>query len=105
MALHPQKAVLSGGKRLQLNWQPYKDGIYKAVVTEELREIDQLYINGERKRMARYPNVIEGKHIFDVWNLEEMPEKRDALDRERVQSWKNPAGAYLHAMHLSLIHI
>ena len=102
MALHPQKAVLSGGKRLQLNWQPYKDGIYKAVVTEELREIDQLYINGERKRMARYPNVIEGKHIFDVWNLEEMPEKRDALDRERVQSWKNPAGAYLHAMHISL---
>lgn len=101
-ALHPQKAVVSGGKKLQLHWQPYKDGIWQAVVAEDVRKMDQLYINGERQRMARYPNVLEGKHIFDVWNLDETPEKKDALDKQRVLSWKNPAGAYLHAMHSSL---
>lgn len=101
-ALHPQKAIISGGKRLQLNWQLYKNGIYKAAVTQDLLKIDQLYINGKRKRMARYPNVIEGKQVFDVWNLEEIPEKKNVLDEMRIQSWKDPAGAYLHAMHISL---
>lgn len=101
-ALHSGKAVVSGGRKLNLDWHLYKDKIYCAVVPSEVKEIDQLYVNGKRLVMARYPNVVKGKHLFDVWNLEDIPDKQDALDKRRIQSWENPAGAYVHAMHVSL---
>lgn len=96
-------AVISGGSLLKLDWQP--DGSRFKAVTPAGLEMDQLWINGRREPMARFPNREEGKNLFDAWVLEHTstpdPEK-DPLKPERIAKWSNPAGAYVHAMHTSL---
>jgi hypothetical protein len=104
VAANEGKAVISGGKLLRLNWEPYQDGIYRAKVDGNLN-IDQLYINGQRQRMARFPNAEAGKNVFDSWELVHTHEpdlEKDPLDSLRTASWANPAGAFIHAMHKAL---
>ena len=94
-------AILSGGSLLELDWKPYKDGIYFAKVANKLI-IDQLYINGVRQRMARFPNAISGKNVYDTWELSHGIKNdsiNNPIDQQRINKWKNPSGAYLHAMH------
>ena len=96
--------VFSGGKRLYLTWKPYRNRILVAAVPAGII-IDQLFVNGDRQRMARFPNAKAGKKVFDTWDLGEKPQKdslQDALLPSRIAGWQNPAGAYLHAMHNSL---
>ena len=103
-AANEGQAVISGGARLQPEWEPYKDGIYKAQLVENVA-IDQLYMDGQRQRMARYPNAVEGKNVFDSWDLSHSPTPdpaNDPLDTDRINSWSKPEGAYLHSMHRSL---
>ncbi len=98
------EAILSGGSLLNLEWSPAGKGIYVAQVPEN-STIDQLYINGVRQRMARYPNAIEGKNVFDTWDLNHSaaPDAdADPLNPQRVASWQNPDGGYIHAMHEAL---
>ncbi len=98
------KVVISGGQKLEPVWEAYKDGIHKAVLSEDV-SIDQLYVNGKRQRMARFPNAIEGKNVFDAWDLvhtREADPENDPLSVERTASWEDPGGAYVHAMHRSL---
>lgn len=93
--------TISGGKKLDLVWKPFKDNIFVADVHETLA-IDQLFVNGKRQRMARYPNAQEGKVVFDAWELSHnaKPDSlKDALLPSRIHTWRNPAGAYVHAMH------
>ncbi len=100
---HPGKAIISGGMKLSLMWRHYKGNIYCADVPSSINSIDQLYINGKRMQMARYPNVIRGKNIYDTWNLGEKNACRDnCLDSTRISLWKDPTGGYLHAMHEAL---
>ena len=49
------EVVLSGGSRLSLAWKPYRNGIYQATVPRGTKT-DQLFVNGERRILARYPN-------------------------------------------------
>ncbi len=103
-AANEGKAIISGGDKLNLDWEPYKNGIYKALVSKNVL-IDQLYVNGERQRMARFPNAIEEKNVFDTWDLvhtRKPDPDNDPLDGKRVSSWSNPEGAYVHAMHSKL---
>jgi len=86
-------AVLSGGVKLDLTWKPYKDGILQAQVPEDL-ETEELFINGERQILARYPNFNPSAEYFDGFAA-------DALSPERAVRWANPAGGYFHAMHRS----
>jgi hypothetical protein len=98
------KAILSGGSLLQLKWKPYKNGIFVAKVSGN-PVIDQLYINGKRQRMARFPNAVPGKNVFDTWDLSHQAKPdpaNDPLSPERIARWKNPAGGYIHAMHSAL---
>ncbi len=95
------EVVLSGGNFLRLKWKPFKNGIFMANVKGN-PTIDQLYVNGERQRMARYPNAVSGKNVFDTWELSHntKPDSvTDPLNPKRVANWNNPAGAYIHAMH------
>jgi len=97
-------AVISGGAVLKVNWALYKSGIY---VTDVLpgTKIDQLYINGERQPMARYPNAQIGKTVFDSWDLSHnaiFDSLADVLLPSRIAKWKQPEGGYVHAMHESL---
>ncbi|WP_299577387.1 right-handed parallel beta-helix repeat-containing protein [uncultured Sunxiuqinia sp.] len=103
-AAHEGGAVISGGKELSLNWKPYQNGIYRASVDGDVN-IDQLYINGQRQRMARFPNAIEGKNVFDTWELihtKEPDPENDPLNPDRIALWSNPERAYVHAMHSAL---
>lgn len=94
-------AVLSGGKELKLKWSPYRNGIFVADVPSGIM-MDQLFVNGKRQRMARYPNAIAGKTIYDTWDATSRVKRdsvNDPLNKQRIARWKNPKGGYLHAMH------
>jgi len=83
---------VSGGVPLQLAWEPYRDGILRARVSESLGMIDQLFVNGERQPMARYPNFDPAVRHFNGF-------APDAFSVERAERWRDPTGAFLHAMH------
>ena len=98
------EAVISGGSLLNLKWQSSGNGVFVAKISGN-PIIDQLYINGKRQRMARFPNAITGKNVFDTWELSHKAVKdpsNDPLTLERIARWKNPEGGYIHAMHAAL---
>ncbi len=90
-----ERPVLSGGVKLDaLNWRPYRDGIIQADVPEGLRT-EELFVNGERQILARYPNFDAGAQYFDGFAA-------DAISVERAARWSAPEGGYFHAMHPAL---
>jgi hypothetical protein len=93
-AVNEGKAVLSGGQRLDLTWQPWRDGILVAATPAEL-VMDQLFVNGRRQRMARYPDFDPTKPTAAYQGY-----AADAISRERAAGWADPTGGYIHAMHL-----
>lgn len=92
-AVNEGKAVLSGGLKLDLNWQPHTGGIFKAATPPDLA-IDQLFIDGSRQRMARYPNFDPAKTTAAYQGF-----AADAISKERAAKWADPAGGFIHAMH------
>ncbi len=93
--------TISGGKKLNLVWKAYRENIFVADVNENI-VIDQLFVNGIRQRMARYPNAIDGKSVYDTWDLSHNASAdslNDALLHSRVNGWRNPTGGYVHTMH------
>jgi hypothetical protein len=50
--------TVSGGRRLDCQWQPYRGGIMRCELPPGQRELDfsQLFVNGRRQTLARYPN-------------------------------------------------
>ena len=88
-----EKVVFSGSIRLEnLQWEPYKKGILKTPITGS-PVMDMLVVNGEIRVQARYPN-------YDPHAIRFNGTAADAISPERVKTWKNPAGGYLHAMHV-----
>jgi hypothetical protein len=90
-AYRNEQVVLSGGVRLNLTWEPYRDGILRAKTPSGFTT-DQLFINGERQPMARYPNYDPDERIFNGYAA-------DAISPERVKRWADPQGGFIHAMH------
>lgn len=104
MAEKEGAVVISGGVSLKLSWRKTAHNLYTAKVPQGI-EMDQLYINGIRQRMARFPNAETGKNVFDAWDLNhsfKSDSARDPLRKERIARWKHPAGGYIHAMHTAL---
>jgi hypothetical protein len=90
-----EKPVISGGIKLDnLNWQPFTNGILQAKVPADL-QTEEIFINGERQILARYPNFNPGAQYFDGFAA-------DAISKERAARWANPVGGYYHAMHPAL---
>lgn len=85
------KPAVSGGRRLDLTWEAHEGAILKAAVPAGL-ETDELFVNGRRQHMARYPNYDAGERIFNGYAA-------DSVSPERAARWSNPAGGYIHAMH------
>lgn len=53
---HPgEQVVISGGRRLDLQWKPWRDGIMQATV-DAATPIDQLFVAGKRQHLARWPD-------------------------------------------------
>jgi len=93
-AITCEKPVISGGQKLSLEWAQLTNGIFQAQVPSGL-VIDQLFVNGQRQHMARYPN-------YDPRAAQFNGSASDAIAPERVARWSNPAGGYIHAMHTAL---
>src|ERR1700730_15112800 len=88
------EVVISGGSLLQLDWTPFKDGIFQSRVPEGFRT-DQLFVNGRRMHMARYPNFDAKAQYFGG-------SAADALSKGRAARWDDPRGGFIHAMHKHL---
>lgn len=88
-----ETVVLSGGAQLALTWEPYRAGIFQAKTPPGLA-MDQLFINGQRQRMARYPNYRADVRPYGGFAA-------DAFSRERASRWGDPAGGFIHAMHVA----
>jgi len=62
-AFPEEKPILSGGKQLSLNWEPYDvtqgKNIYVSEVSD-VKDVPGLQINGVRATRARYPNLPGG---------------------------------------------
>jgi hypothetical protein len=90
-----EKPVISGGVRLDnLDWQPCTNGIFKAQVPADL-QTEEIFVNGERQILARYPNFDPKAQYFDGFAA-------DVISPERAARWVNPTGGYFHAMHPAL---
>ena len=70
-------------------WVNEGNGVFSAKTNYDA---DALYINGEKYQMARFPKYNPSIRIFGGFS-------RDVLSREMANKWKNPKGAYIHAMH------
>ncbi len=92
-AEHEGRAVLSGGARLDLDWTPFRDGIFQTRTPVGL-VIDQMFIDGQNQRMARYPNYDAAKKAEPYQGF-----AADAFTKDRAASWADPIGGYIHAMH------
>ena len=86
-----EKVTISGGMKLSLKWKPYRDGILQAQTPDGLK-IDQLFVNGKRRHMARYPNYDANARPYNG-------AAADAFSPSRAASWEDPVGGYIHAMH------
>jgi len=89
-----EEAVISGGSRLDLKWEPHQGGIMKAKAPAGLAT-DQLFVNGQRQHLARYPNFDPNVRIFNGY-------AKDAISPERVKRWADPRGGFIHAMHRAM---
>jgi hypothetical protein len=56
---------------------------------------EEIFVNGRRQILARYPNYDPTAQYFDGLAA-------DAISPARVARWADPAGGYFHAMHPSL---
>ena len=88
-----ENPAISGGVLLTADWKPYRDGIMQAKVTPSL-PIDMLIVDGNIRHLARYPD-------YDSTAVRFNGTSADATSPDRVKTWKNPAGGFLHAMHRS----
>jgi hypothetical protein len=87
-----EQPLISGGVRLEkLDWQPYTNGIFQASVPADL-QTEEIFVNGERQILARYPNFDPQAQYFDGFAA-------DAISKQRAARWADPTGGYFHAMH------
>ena len=86
-----EEVIVSGAKKLTPLWTVWKEKIMKADIGKGL-SIDQLYCNGKLLSMARYPNYDSTKRVFNGTAA-------DAISKERVKTWLNPIGGYVHGLH------
>ncbi|NWJ52740.1 MAG: PDZ domain-containing protein [Bacteroidetes bacterium] len=93
-AYKDEKVILSGGQQLKLQWEPYKDGVFKAQMEKKLN-FDHFFVDGKPQILARYPD-------YDASILPWHGYAEDILSAERLKSYKHAQGAYIHRMHSGL---
>jgi hypothetical protein len=63
-AAHPGERVVISGCDVVEGWAPFREGILKAPVAGEVREV---FVDGERMRKARYPDDDGNPHDTSDW--------------------------------------
>ena len=84
-----KNTIIQGCAKID-GWVDEGNGVFSAKTEYDA---DALYINGEKYQMARFPKYNPSIKIFGGFS-------RDVLSKEKADGWKNPIGAYIHAMHL-----
>lgn len=84
-----ENTILQGCAKID-GWVDEGNGVFSASTKYDA---DALYINGEKYQMARFPKYSPSIKIFGGFS-------RDVLSKTKADEWKNPKGAYIHAMHL-----
>ena len=84
-----KSTIIQGCVRID-GWVDEGNGVFSAPTEYDA---DALYISGEKYQMARFPKYNPSIKIFGGFS-------RDVLSRTKADTWKNPKGAYIHAMHL-----
>jgi hypothetical protein len=92
---------LSGGIRLDnLIWQPFTNGILQAQVPADL-PTEEIFINGERQILARYPNFDPKAKYFDGFAADAIPRSGRALVRSSRRLLPRHAPGVLGRLHLA----
>jgi len=94
VAWKKEEPVFSGGLKLKLEWKSFRGRILQAEVTPGLA-FAQLFVNGRRQHLARYPNFNPDVRIFNGY-------ADDAFSPERAARWADPQGGFIHAMHRAM---
>ena len=84
-----ENTVIQGCAKID-GWVCEGNGVFSASTEYDA---DALYISGEKYQMARFPKYNPNVRIFGGFS-------RDVLSKTKADEWKNPKGAYIHAMHL-----
>jgi hypothetical protein len=83
--------VIAGGRRLRPVWRSVDGNVYATDVTPG-PAFDQLFADGRRQVLARYPNVVAGARLDGF--------AADAIDPARVRTWSDPTTAQVRALHV-----
>jgi len=86
-----QKVFISGSQHVKLSWKPYKNNILSAKI-KLAQAPDQLFMNGKKLSMARYPDFDATARVFNGTAA-------DAISVERIRKWLDPTGGYIHTLH------
>jgi hypothetical protein len=85
-----EEVILSGGRRWTLTWRPWRDGFMVADTPPDFAT-DQLFLDGVKLPLARYPNFDPQVAIFGGYAA-------DALAPARTGRWTAPTGGIVHAL-------
>ncbi len=88
-----EKPVISGGIKVTSSWSAYQGSIMVTTIAQNLK-VDQLFLNGTRQVLARYPNFTTQQVILDGSTT-------TANVQARVSRWANPGEGpgYLRGLH------
>jgi len=92
-----EKPVISGGiKAPSAGWTVSSGSIQVVTIAQNLK-VDQLFLNGKRQVLARYPNFDANQVILDGYAA-------DCISATRIGRWANPAEApgYIRGLHSSM---
>ncbi|WP_158970579.1 PDZ domain-containing protein [Paraglaciecola sp. L3A3] len=84
------QVIFSGATLVQANWQRHNKQLMKAQI--DAKNFDLLFINDQQQVRARYPNFDPEIRIFNGYAT-------DAIAPDRVATWQDPTGGFVHALH------
>jgi len=90
-----EKPVISGGIKVTSAWTVSSGSIMVTTIAKNLK-VDQLFLNGTRQILARYPNFDPNQVILDGYAA-------DAINANKVGQWANPGEGpgYFRAINTS----
>lgn len=85
-----EQVTLCGATALSAHWEAWRGPVFRCFIGKGL-SVDQLFCNGKRLPMARYPNTDTTRRIYNGT-------AEDAISPSRVGRWRDPSGGYVHAL-------
>ena len=102
-SLPNQKPTISGGMKIDGQWEPFRDGILMCKVEGVNEGFGQLFVDGKRQVRARHPNSLDGTCVtppkcLKVAGVGSFPHTFIKYE-EPMKRWARPEEAIIHVMH------